>query len=126
MKVEKFYIADKNGKSNCIIRTFCKLFCKKFEDAKEELIGIANELGVDSYAEIKVFEKYLNINNYYKFDVLKDVKINNLNLPLGRYAIFCYDKNDYYHMFGVIDDVIYDKDDKCLDLYVITVYKEKI
>ena len=53
----------------------------------------------------------------------KNVKIKDLNLDEGRYIIFCWDKKDYYHMVPIIDGVLFDKNDKSLELYVITIYK---
>ena len=42
------------------------------------------------------------------------------------YIVFCYDKKDYYHMISIIDNVIYDKNSDCMDLYVIAVYRKWI
>ena len=33
------------------------------------------------------------------------------------------DKKDFYHMVTIIDNVLYDKDDRSLDLYVLNIYK---
>lgn len=124
MKFMEYYITDKEGRSNCIIRTFCKLFNKQYEEVKQELLDIANKLNYDSYAEIEVFEHYLKKHGYSNFDIDSEVKIKNLNLPIGKFAIFCYDKKEFYHMVGVIDNIIYDRNIECLDLYVISVYKQ--
>lgn len=124
MKFKKYFISDKEGKSNCIIRTFCKLFNREYNNVKKELLDIASQLNYDNYTEIEVFESYLNSNGYFNFDTDTDIRIKNLNLPMGKYAIFCYDKKDYYHMLSIIDNVVYDKDDRSLELYVINIYKE--
>ena len=33
--------------------------------------------------------------------------------------------NEFYHMIPIIDGIIYDKEDSCLNLYVITICKPK-
>lgn len=110
-----------NEKGNCIIRAFTKLLDKDYFIVKEELLDLAQQLSFIDYREIEVFEKYLR---NYNADTLteKDMLVKNLKLGKGRYAIFCY-KGDFYHMVAIIDDVIYDKDDRCLDLIVLKIYK---
>ena len=124
MKYEYYYVEDENKKSNCIIRTFCKLFNKEYDAVKQELINIAQELNYETYAEIEVFEKYLNNNNYKKIEH-KEEQIKNLKLENGKYAVFCYDKKDYYHMLAIINNTVYDKKEDNLNLYTITIYKEQ-
>ena len=124
MKYEYYYAEDNNKKSNCIIRTFCKLFNKEYDAVKQELINIAKELNYDTYAEIEVFEKYLNDKNYIKLEH-KEEQIKNLKLENGKYAVFCYDKKDYYHMLAIINNTVYDKKEDNLNLYTITIYKEQ-
>ena len=124
MKYEYYYVEDNNKKSNCIIRTFCKLFNKEYDAVKQELINIAKELNYETYAEIEVFEKYLNNNNYKKIEH-KEEQIKNLKLENGKYAVFCYDKKDYYHMLAIINNTVYDKKEDNLNLYTITIYKEQ-
>lgn len=123
MEFKEYYISDKDKKSNCIIRTFCKLFNKKYDNVKNELLNIVIELNYEEYAEIEVFETYLERNNYTKYVLNADIKVKDLNLQIGKYAVFCYDKKDYYHMLSIIDNVVYDKNDTSLELYVINVYK---
>ena len=124
MKYEYYYVEVENKKTNCIIRTFCKLFNKEYEETKKELINIAKELNYETYAEIEVFEKYLNDNNYKKIEH-KEEQIKNLKLENGKYAVFCYDKKEYYHMLQIINNIIYDKKEENLNLYAISIYKEK-
>ncbi len=124
MKYEYYYVEDENKKTNCIIRTFCKLFNKEYEEVKQELINIAKELNYETYAEIEVFEKYLNDKNYIKLEH-KEEQIKNLKLENGKYAVFCYDKKDYYHMLAIINNTVYDKKEDNLNLYTITIYKEQ-
>ena len=110
-----------NEKGACVLRTFSKLFNKDYNTLKEELIKLAKELNYDSYNEIEVFEKYLSDNNYIKLDG-KNTLVSNLTLDNGKYAIFAF-KDDFYHMFPIIDNTIYDINDNCLNLYVISIYK---
>ena len=124
MQFKKYYISDSDGKSNCVIRTYCKLFNKEYFDVKKELSDIASKLGYDNYTEVDVFESYLYSKDYSSIDFPPDIKIRDLKLPKGKYAIFCYDKEKFYHMLAIIDNVIYDRSDDCLDLFVIKVYKK--
>lgn len=112
-----------NEKGSCIIRTFAKLLDKDINIIKEELNNLAKKLNYDNYKEIEVFEKYLENNNYQKIDVDNEIIVKNLKLENGKYAVFCYDKNEYYHIFPVINNTVYDKNNSCFDLYVINIYK---
>ena len=123
MEFKEYYISNNKGKSNCVIRTICKLLNNDYEEIEEKLLYISKKMNCESYTEIEVFEKILNNNGYFKMNVKDEIQIKNLNLANGKYAVLCYDKNDYYHMIGIIDNVIYDKDDRCLDLYTINIYK---
>lgn len=123
MKYSNFYIENNDGKSNCIIRSFCKLYGKGYEEVFSRLCNIAKELNSSSFNDIEVFEKYMMDNNTFSIDCVNDVKIKDLFLDNGSYAIFCWDKNDFYHMVSVIDNVMYDKDERGLDLFVIKIYK---
>ena len=54
-----------------------------------------------------------------------NILVSNLTLESGKYAIFAF-KDDFYHMFPIIDNTIYDKNDDCLDLCVINIYKLEV
>lgn len=125
MEFKKYYIESKEGKSNCVVRTFCKMFNKEYEEVFEALQKIAEELCYEDFNDIEVFETYLDQRGMKGFDIGGDTKVKDVILEKGKYAIFCWDKKYSYHMVPLIDDVIYDKDDKCLDLYVLTIYGEK-
>ncbi len=43
MKYENYNISGSNGKSNCVIRSFCKLYNKEYDDVFNELVDIAKE-----------------------------------------------------------------------------------
>lgn len=112
-----------NEKGSCIIRTFAKLLDKDINIIKEELNNLTTELNYDNYKEIEVFEKYFEINGYKKEITKDEMLVKNLKLDNGNYAVFCYDKNEYYHIFPVINNTVYDKNNNCFDLYVISIYK---
>lgn len=124
MKYNKYYMTNKNGKSNCVIRSFCKLFDEDYDKVYESLCDIAKELNCGFYNDIAVFETYMERHNTTSIEYGKDIKIKNLNLANGKYAIFCWDKNDYYHMGSIVDNIMYDKDDRSLELYTIKIYKK--
>ena len=62
MKFNKFYICNSEGKSNCVVRTFCKSFNEEYENVYNELCLIAKELNCESFNDIEVFENKTNIN----------------------------------------------------------------
>ena len=124
MKFEKFYIENIYGKSNCVIRSFCKLFNKEYNDVCDELCSIQKELNSSSYNDIEVFETYMKRNNVNKIECENNIRLRDLNLKNGSYIIFCWDKKNFYHMVTIIDNILFDKDVKSLDLYVISIYKK--
>lgn len=124
MKYSEYFISNKEGKSNCVIRSFCKLYNQEYDVVFNELVELAHELNHNSFNDVEVFEEYMRRHNTIEIES-KEIKIKDLELDSGNYIVFCYDKKDYYHMITIIDNTIYDKTDECLDLYVIKVYKEK-
>jgi len=126
MKYSKYYISNEDGKSNCVIRSFCKMFDENYDEVYKNLCDVAQQLNCNSYNDIEVFETYLKRHNIEQIDYGNDIKLRNLKLDNGRYVIFCWDKKDFYHMVSVIDGTLYDKDDRSLDLYAITIYKQKV
>ena len=122
MTFKEYYISDKNGKSNCVIRSLCKVLNKEYDDVYNDLCKVAQNLNC-SFNDIEVFETYMKNNNIFKINCAKEIKIKNLEIDNSSYIVFCYDKNDYYHMISIIDKVIYDKNINCMNLYVISIYK---
>ena len=106
MTFKEFYITDKNGKSNCVIRSLCKILNKEYNEVYNDLCKIAEDLKCDSFNDIPVFEKYMEDNNIFNIDYNKDIMIKNLNLNDNSYVVFCWNKKDYYHMLPIIDNVI--------------------
>ena len=106
MTFKEFYISDKNGKSNCVIRSLCKILNKEYEDVYNGLCEVSKELKRSSFNDIEVFEKYMEDNNIFKIISEKDIKVKDLKMDKDSYIVFCYDKKDYYHMVPIIDNVI--------------------
>ena len=65
-------------------------------------------------------------NNIIKINRDEDIKVKDLKIDNFSYVVFCYDKKELYHMVSIIDNVIYDKNSDCMDLYVISVYRKII
>ena len=122
MKFEEYYITDANGKSNCVIRSFCKIYNMEYNDVANELLSISKELNKD-FNDIETFEELMNRHNTKKIDYGKDLLIKDLTLDNEKYIIFCYDKKDFYHMVPIINNTIYDYNSDSLNLYVISIYK---
>ena len=124
MEFNKYYVCDNNGKSNCVIRSFCKMYNKEYDEVLNELNSITEELKASSFNDIEVFEEYIKRHNGIPIVCNNDVLIKNLDLEKGKYLIFCWDKKDYYHMVAIINNVLFDKNDDSLELYPITIYKQ--
>ena len=122
MTFKEYYISDKNGKSNCVIRSLCKVLNKEYDDVYNDLCKVAQNLNC-SFNDIEVFETYMEDNNIFKINCEKDIKVKDLEIDNSSYIVFCYDKKDYYHMISIIDKVIYDRNIECMNLYVISIYK---
>ena len=123
MTFKEFYISDNDGKSNCVIRSLCKILNKEYNDVYNDLCKIAEDLKCDSFNDIPVFEKYMEDNNIIKINCDEDIKVKDLKIDNGSYIVFCYDKKDFYHMIPIINNIVYDKNTNCMDLYVLSVYK---
>lgn len=116
----KFSKYDGNG--NCIIRSFSLIFKARSSDIYDDLCNIRDRIGCDSYTDILVFELYLKEHHCYMIDSFC-CQIKDLSLDSGSYIIFCWDRNDYYHMVPVIDGILYDKSMESMGLYVIKIYR---
>ena len=123
MKFKEYNYVDKDGKSNCVLRSLSKLYNREYNLVYEGLMDIAKELGYENYNEVEVFEKYMKNGNTEAIDYGKDIQIKDLKLDEGKYIVFCYDKKELYHMVYIDNNTLYDKDDKSLDLYTIKIYK---
>lgn len=126
MNFKEFYISDINGKSNCVIRSLCKVLDKGYDDVYNDLLKVTKELNCSSFNDIEVFEKYMEDNSIFKINYEECVKVKDLKIDNGPYIVFCYDKQDFYHMISIINNVIYDKNIDCMNLYVLSIYKKLI
>ncbi len=124
MKFREFYICNNDGKSNCVVRSLCRILNRDYDTVYNELCDVAKELNCNSFNDVEVFETYMKRNNILSINYGKDIRIKDLDLEKGEYIVFCWDKKDFYHMVSIIDNILYDKDDMSLDLYVINVYKK--
>ena len=122
MNYNYFYLTDKDGKSNCVIRSFCKIYDMEYDDVSKELLTISKELNCN-FNDIETFEEFMRWRNTIKLDNYQDELIKDLKLDNGKYIIFCYDKKDFYHMVPVINKTVYDYNNDSLKLYVISIYK---
>lgn len=125
MTFKEFYISDRDGKSNCVVRSLCKILDKQYNNVYDDLLKIAEKLKCSSFNDVEVFETYMENNNILKMNYGKNIKIKDLKLYNGSYVILCYDKKEFYHMVSVINNVIFDKNTDCMNLYVLTIYKKK-
>lgn len=124
MNFKEFYITNNEGKSNCVVRSFCKMYNKEYDDVYNELSSLAKTLNCNSFNDILVFEEYMKNNNTIKIEYGNNIKIKDLKLDNENYIVFCWDKKEYYHMVPIINNVLYDKNNESLDLYVINIYKQ--
>ena len=72
----------------------------------------------------EVFETYMKRRNTIEIDYGKDIIVKYLELDNESYIVFCWDKKEDYHMLTIINNTIYDKDDRYKELYTIKVYKK--
>ena len=100
-----YYICDENGKSNCVIRSFCKLYNDNYKNVYNELCSIQKGINSKSFNDIEVFEEYMKRHNTFAIDTEKEKLIKELEFDNDSYIIFCWDKNDYYHMIPVINNI---------------------
>lgn len=120
----EYNLTDINGNSNCVIRSLCKILNKEYDDVLNGLLDTAKALNNESFNDIPVFEEYMKQNNIIKIDIEQDKQIKDLKLDNGSYIVFCYNKEDFYHMIPIIDNTVYDKRIDSLELYTISIYKE--
>ena len=124
MKFIEYNITNNDGKSNCVIRSFCKMFNESYNDVYDELCQIKKELNCENYNDVEVFETFMKNHNVDPINYGKDIKVKDLNLDSGSYIVFCWNKDNFYHMLPIIDNVVYDKDDRSMELYTISLYKQ--
>ena len=124
MKFKEYNLTNKEGKSNCVIRSFAKMYNKEYDYIFSELVKLSKSLKCESFNEQKVFETYMKKNNTESISYGKNIKIKDLELDKDSYIVFCWDKNEVYHMIPIINNTIYDKDNRCLELFTLVIYKK--
>ncbi len=125
MLFEEYNLTNNEGKSNCVVRSLCKILNKTYDEVYNGLLKEKDKLNSNSFNDIEVFESYMKNNNIFEIKS-EEVKIKDLKLDNNSYIVFCYDKSDYYHMIPIINNIIYDKNNECLELYVLKIYKKDI
>jgi hypothetical protein len=120
------YYNPSEEKRSCVVRTMTKLTDKKYSTVKTELTALAREIGCESYNDEKVFDKYMENHSFYKWKCYNDTKVCQLELSCGIYCVYCTNRDNFYHLLPVVDNVIYDRRDDSRELYVIAVYKKEV
>lgn len=118
MKFEYYNPSDEKG--GCVVRSFSKALNKNYESVEKELLEYAKKLNFESYNEVEVFERYILDNDFIKLEY-PNKKIGDLDLKDGIYVIFC-NKEDFYHMATIINNVLFDKSDVAFDMNAISIY----
>ena len=121
---EQYYVANDEGSSGCIIRTFCKLYDQNYKEVYRGLTKIVKEKKALSYTEEEVYEEYMKQRDTLPIKLHGEVQVKDLDLPEGSYAIYCSDKVNWNHLIPLVDGIVYDKNDDCMNLYVLKVFKK--
>ena len=114
-----------DDKRSCVVRTMTKLTGKKYDTVKAELTELALELGCKTYNNERVFGRYMEKHDMHKVKEYDDTLVSELELGKGMYCVFTTNRQGFFHLFPVIDNVIYDRRNDSTELYVIAVYKKK-
>lgn len=123
MRFEHFDPTDESF--SCVARTMTKLTGKEYTAVRAELTELARSMGLATYNDEAVFERYMAGLGMKRQDGHKAEKVGGLDLPEGTYCIFCTDRKGFCHLMPVIDNVIYDRKDTYRDLYVAAVYRKE-
>ena len=120
------YYNPSEEKRSCVVRTMTKLTDKKYSTVKTELTALAREIGCESYNDERVFGEYMVLHGMFKLNCYEDITVGELGLNNGEYCIYCTDREGFFHLIPIIDNVIYDLRDDSRELYVIAVYKKEV
>ena len=107
-------------RGGCIIRSFSKAFNKDYYEVKDELelLGKKNNC---SWNDDKVIEEYFSDKNIS--NISYNGKVTDYDYD-GKYLVYCHSKDkDNYHMVCIINNTIYDRDERVYDMYVVELYK---
>ncbi len=122
MKFEKINFKIEDDSDN-VIKWFCKIYHKEYNSVLNELKDIKEELNLENYNNIEVYETYMKYRHTESIEINKNIKVNELNLPNGKYVILCYDENNNIHLSYLKNGLLYGNDDNSLNLKVSKVYK---
>ncbi|MBE6863779.1 MAG: hypothetical protein E7495_04310 [Ruminococcus flavefaciens] len=120
------YYNPSDESRSCVVRTMTKLTGKKYSIVKAELTALAQELGFETYNDEAVFGRYMAEHGIYKTKDHVDTTVGELELNDGSYCVYCTNHKGFFHLIPVVDNVIYDRRNDSLELYVIAVYKAAI
>lgn len=123
MKFEYYNPSDESG--SCVVRTMTKLTGKEYVTVKAELTDLAKKLGLETYNDEVVFRRYMEEHGIYRIKENDNTTVGELELNEGMYCIYSTNHNGFFHLIPVIDNVIYDRRNDSLQLYVIAIYKKK-
>lgn len=114
-------------KQSCVVRTMTKLVGREYSTVKQELKELAERSDYETYNVQSVFEEYMSRNGIYKErDYNDNTQLRDLDLPVGTYCVFVTNRISYFHLVPVIDNVIYDRRNDSLGLYVVATYKKAV
>ena len=91
---------------SCVVRTLTKLTGKDHSEVKKELTSLAEQMGLPTYNDA-------------------DTRVKELRLGRGEYCVVATNNAGFFHMFPVIDGVIYDRRNDSQELCVVSVYKKQ-
>ena len=122
MKFEYYNPSDESR--SCVVRTMTKLTGKTYDIVKAELTALAKKLGCETYNDEHVFGQYMAEHDIYKIKECNNTTVGELELNDGVYCIYSTNHNGFFHLIPIIDNVIYDRRNDSLQLYVIAIYKK--
>lgn len=110
---------------SCVVRTLTKLTGKDHSEVKKELTSLAVQMGSPTYNDARVFGLYMESCGIYKYRDYADTRVKELRLGRGEYCVVATNNAGFFHMFPVIDGVIYDRRNDSQELCVVSVYKKQ-
>ncbi len=112
-------------KQSCVIRAMSKLTGKDYPTVKKEMTALAERSGFETYNDQSVFEEYMSRNGIYKDrDYNNNTQLRDLDLSGGSYCVLMTNRMSFFHLLPVVDNVIYDRRNDSLTLYVLSTYKK--
>ena len=112
-------------KQNCVVRAMAKLTGKDYPTVKKEMTALAERSGFETFNDQSVFEEYMSQNGIYKErDYNNNTQLRDLDLSDGSYCVLMTNRISFFHVLPVVDNVIYDRRNNSLSLYVLSTYKK--